>query len=81
MNLTGQYALSTAVCGIRVSRNAQYYRVLLEEARNVIAHTAGVDMDAAFNLLRSHARANSQSLHTTAGQIVDRSLTLQSRPL
>ena len=51
-------------------------RVLIEQAKGVIAHTAGVDMDAAFNLLRSHARANSQSLQVTAGLIVDRSLTL-----
>lgn len=51
-------------------------RVLIEQAKGVIAHTAGVDMDQAFNLLRNHARANSQSLHVTAGRIVDRSLTL-----
>ena len=51
-------------------------RVLIEQAKGVIAQTAGVDMDAAFNLLRSHARANSQSLHVTAGRVVDRSLTL-----
>lgn len=51
-------------------------RVLIEQAKGVIAHTAGVDMDEAFNRLRSHARANSQSLHVTAGRIVDRSLTL-----
>ncbi|WP_235564630.1 ANTAR domain-containing protein [Arthrobacter sp. Soil762] len=51
-------------------------RVLIEQAKGVIAHTAGVDMDAAFNLLWNHARANSQSLHMTAGRIVGRSLTL-----
>jgi GAF domain-containing protein len=51
-------------------------RVLIEQAKGVIAHTAGVDMDEAFNRLRSHARANSQSLQVTAGKIVDRSLTL-----
>lgn len=51
-------------------------RVLIEQAKGVIAHTAGVDMDQAFSLLRNHARANSQSLHVTAGRIVDRSLTL-----
>lgn len=51
-------------------------RVLIEQAKGVIAHTAGVDMDEAFNRLRNHARANSQSLHMTAGRIVDRSLTL-----
>ncbi len=56
-------------------------RVLIEQAKGVIARTSGVDMDAAFNLLRNHARANSQSLQVTAGRIVDRSLTLQGRPL
>jgi GAF domain-containing protein len=51
-------------------------RVLIEQAKGVIAHTAGVGMDEAFNRLRKHARATSQSLHDTAGCIVDRSLTL-----
>lgn len=51
-------------------------RVLIEQAKGVIAHTAGVDMDQAFNLLRNHARTNRQSLHVTAGRVVDRSLTL-----
>lgn len=51
-------------------------RVLIEQAKGVIAQTAGVDMEEAFSRLRNHARANSQSLHVTAGRIVDRSLTL-----
>jgi GAF domain-containing protein len=51
-------------------------RVLIEQAKGVIAHTGGVDMDEAFNRLRNYARANSQSLQMTAGSIVDRSLTL-----
>jgi GAF domain-containing protein len=51
-------------------------RVLIEQAKGVIAHTAGVDMDEAFNRLRNYARANNQSLHESAGRIVGRSLTL-----
>lgn len=51
-------------------------RVLIEQAKGVIAHTAGVDMDEAFTRLRSYARANNQSLQVTAGSIVGRSLTL-----
>ncbi len=51
-------------------------RVLIEQAKGVIAHTAGVDMDEAFNRLRNHARSNSQSLQVTAASIVDRRLTL-----
>ncbi|WP_066290861.1 GAF and ANTAR domain-containing protein [Arthrobacter sp. B6] len=51
-------------------------RVLIEQAKGVIAHTAGVGMEEAFNLLRNHARAHSEGLHETASRIVDRSLTL-----
>ncbi|HJW00469.1 MAG TPA: GAF and ANTAR domain-containing protein [Arthrobacter sp.] len=51
-------------------------RVLIEQAKGVIAHTAGVDMEEAFSRLRNHARAHSEALHETAGRIVDRSLTL-----
>lgn len=51
-------------------------RVLIEQAKGVIAHTAGVDMEEAFSRLRKYARTNSQSLHDTASRIVDRSLTL-----
>ncbi|UEL28841.1 GAF and ANTAR domain-containing protein [Pseudarthrobacter sp. L1SW] len=51
-------------------------RVLIEQAKGVIAHTSGVDMEGAFRLLRKHARAHNEALHETAGRIVDRSLTL-----
>lgn len=51
-------------------------RVLIEQAKGVIAHTAGVDMKEAFRLLRNHARAHNEGLHEAAGRIVDRSLTL-----
>jgi len=51
-------------------------RVLIEQAKGVIAHTAGVDMEEAFNRLRNHARAHSEGLQETAGRVVDRTLTL-----
>ena len=51
-------------------------RILIEQAKGVIAHTAGVDMNEAFSLLRNHARAHNEGLHETASRIVDRSLTL-----
>lgn len=51
-------------------------RVLIEQAKGVIAHTSGVDMNEAFRMLRDHARAHNEGLHETAGRIVDRSLTL-----
>ncbi len=51
-------------------------RVLIEQAKGVIAHTAGVDMKEAFTRLRNHSRAHGEGLHETASRIVDRSLTL-----
>jgi len=51
-------------------------RVLIEQAKGVIAHTSGVDMEEAFRLLRNHARAHNEALHETASRIADRSLTL-----
>ncbi len=51
-------------------------RVLIEQAKGVIAHTSGVDMEEAFRLLRNHARAHNEALHETASRIADRSLSL-----
>jgi AmiR/NasT family two-component response regulator len=51
-------------------------RVLIEQAKGVISHTAGVDMEEAFKRLRTYARENSQNLHDTATQIINRTLRL-----
>ncbi|MGM7775673.1 GAF and ANTAR domain-containing protein [Arthrobacter sp. KNU-44] len=51
-------------------------RVLIEQAKGVIAYTAGVDMEEAFARLRSFARANNQNLHDTASRVINRTLTL-----
>ena len=51
-------------------------RVLIEQAKGVVAYTAGVDMEEAFGRLRTFARANNQSLHDTAARVIDRTLTL-----
>jgi AmiR/NasT family two-component response regulator len=51
-------------------------RVLIEQAKGVIAYTAGVDMDEAFRRLRTFARANNQSLHDTAANVIDRTRNL-----
>ena len=44
--------------------------------KGVIAYTAGVNMEEAFRRLRTFARANSQTLHDTASQVIDRTLSL-----
>ena len=51
-------------------------RVLIEQAKGVIASRSRVDMEEAFRRLRSFARANNQSLHETATQVIDRALLL-----
>lgn len=51
-------------------------RVLIEQAKGVIAYTSRVSMEEAFRRLRSHARSNNQSLHDTAARVIDRALRL-----
>lgn len=51
-------------------------RVVIEQAKGVLAHTHDVDMDAAFRALRGYARSHGQSLRSTAEQVVDRSLVI-----
>lgn len=51
-------------------------RVLIEQAKGVVSHTAGVDMEEAFRRLRKFARDNNQNLHDTATQVIDRTLRL-----
>ncbi|MET0325135.1 MAG: GAF and ANTAR domain-containing protein [Ilumatobacteraceae bacterium] len=45
-------------------------RIAIEQAKGMIAETAGVDMDAAFTLLRTYARANGRGLTATAEAMV-----------
>jgi GAF domain-containing protein len=51
-------------------------RVLIEQAKGVIAYTSQVSMEEAFRRLRSYARSNNQSLHDTATLVIDRALSL-----
>jgi GAF domain-containing protein len=51
-------------------------RVVIEQAKGVIAQTAGVDMDTAFSTLRQYARSHNLNLRDVADQVVTRSLAL-----
>lgn len=58
-------------------------RIVIEQAKGVVAESLGVEMDAAFAMLRAHARGNNLGLRAVAEAIVDRSLdsgALSSRP-
>ena len=51
-------------------------RVIIEQAKGVIAQLHGVDMDAAFRTLREYSRNNNIALRDVADLVVRRSLTL-----
>jgi hypothetical protein len=46
-------------------------RVIIEQAKGLLAERAGVDMDQAFRLLRSYARRNSRQLADVARKFLD----------
>ncbi|PPF85784.1 transcriptional regulator [Clavibacter michiganensis] len=57
-------------------RHALDSRVVIEQAKGVIAHTHGVDMDEAFQLIRRQARGTSTAMHLVAAGIVAGRLTI-----
>jgi transcriptional regulator with GAF, ATPase, and Fis domain len=52
---------------LQVALNA---RVVIEQAKGVLAHTHGVSTDAAFEILRNYARANHEKLSAVARRVV-----------
>ena len=46
-------------------------RVLIEQAKGILAERLGVGVGEAFALLRGHARAHNRNLHTVAQEIID----------
>lgn len=46
-------------------------RVLLEQAKGVLSERAGISVDNAFTLMRSHARRNRQQLGVIAGAVIN----------
>ncbi|XAS68772.1 GAF and ANTAR domain-containing protein [Micrococcaceae bacterium Sec5.7] len=54
-------------------------RIVIEQAKGVISHTANVDMNGAFALLRDHARAHGRTLYETAEKVVSRTINFQAR--
>lgn len=49
-------------------------RVLMEQAKGMLAHSLGVSMDAAFSALRDYSRSNNLSVRAVAEGISDRSI-------
>ncbi len=51
-------------------------RVVIEQAKGVVAERANVDMSTAFEMLRSHARDHRVRLAVVAGSVIDRTLSV-----
>jgi len=51
-------------------------RIMIEQAKGVIAQVSTVTMDEAFNRLRKHARSAHLTLNDTSQQVIDRTLVL-----
>lgn len=53
-------------------------RIIIEQAKGMVAERHGLDMDAAFETLRSHARRNNLRLSEVARSAVDGSVVLDA---
>lgn len=51
-------------------------RVVLEQAKGLVAQSLGVDLDRAFAILRQHARSSNQNLHALATAVTERRVVL-----
>ncbi|MDR6970541.1 GAF and ANTAR domain-containing protein [Leifsonia shinshuensis] len=51
-------------------------RIVIEQAKGVVAQTRGVSIDRAFELIRDHARRNRQGISVVSSAIVERRLRL-----
>lgn len=67
----------------RVTINAQLQhaltsRIVVEQAKGVLAHAGGISMDVAFSVLRRYARDHGRRLSDVATQVVERQLPHQA---
>ncbi len=50
-------------------------RIVIEQAKGILAASAGLSLNAAFNLMRAHARSNHLHLSAVAAEVVAHTLT------
>jgi transcriptional regulator with GAF, ATPase, and Fis domain len=55
-------------------QNALTSRILIEQAKGVLAHSGGLEMEAAFAVLRRYARDHGRRLSDVAADVVNREL-------
>lgn len=71
-----QRAISESDVARQQLQQALDSRVLIEQAKGVLAHTHSLDMNAAFALLRNNARTSGARLQDVARDVVERRLTI-----
>jgi GAF domain-containing protein len=54
-------------------------RIVIEQAKGIIAHSLSLDMDAAFGVLRAHARSNNLTIRFVAEEITNRRLRVREQ--
>jgi GAF domain-containing protein len=57
---------------------ALHSRVVIEQAKGMLAERRGLEMDVAFDLLRSHARANNRKLSEVAAGVLDGTISAEA---
>lgn len=57
-------------------QTALHSRVLIEQAKGVLAARAGISVDEAFNMMRLHARRNRSTLTAVASAVIQQTLDL-----
>lgn len=55
-------------------------RIVIEQAKGKLAGERSIDVDAAFQVIRAHARSNNQTVRTVAEQVVAGSVELAGEP-
>lgn len=76
ISILQQRLVEESVLAQRQLQRALDSRVVIEQAKGYIAQSRGLDMDAAFRLIRDHARATQATLGSVAAEIIEGKLAL-----
>jgi len=76
ISILQERALRESGIAVEQLQHALNSRVIIEQAKGVVAYVRGVGMDDAFNLMRRYSRSNNVPLREVAARIVERSLTI-----
>ena len=69
-----QRAVSASSLLAEQLQSALHSRVLIEQAKGIIAERSGTDIDHAFETIRRHARTTGTPLRTVVASVIDGSL-------